>query len=106
MTCVLCGATVTDWSVAPLAYSPEHLVLIARSRYTDAEANVVTELLAIDAHNHSIIGAVGHPMLNVSWITAKFVKDSWTLVAVYSSSTEHPGKEGTAVCLYQRQSSK
>lgn len=63
---------------------------------------MVTELQAIDTSNHSIIGPVGNPMLNVSSITAEFVKDSWTLVVVYSSSTEHPDKEGTAICLYQR----
>ena len=100
MTVNACSGDVTaiDRSVMPLAYSADQSVLIARSSYTDHEANVVTELVAVDTRNHSVIGSVGNAILGVSWIAAEFVKDSGMLVVVYSSSAEHPSKEGNTVC--------
>jgi len=96
LTYLLTYAVATARAVAPLAYSAEESVLVARCTYVDREDDVVTQLVAVDTGSSRVIGFVGNGLVGVSFIAAEFIKNTRMLVVVYSSAII----EGTPMWVY------
>lgn len=77
-----------------MAYSAVESVVIVRSSYTDSESNMVTQLLAIDSHDHHVINTLGNAMVAVCSSSAQFVTGTGVLVVAYSSLAELTADKG------------